>query len=123
MRWRWWLAVLIAAALLGAIAGVVMTFLQSMGDPPPGLGADLPFGNDAATVAFDQRLKAEFPMGTPEADLRTTLVNDGFILNPTTTDGYARKVDFPCELTWQVNWDVQSGDLTAIKGQFNNTCH
>lgn len=49
MRWRWWLAVLIAAALLGAIAGVVMTMLQSVGDVPPVLGAVLSVGNDEAT--------------------------------------------------------------------------
>jgi hypothetical protein len=112
-----------AAVVLAAAAGYVgFAVLPDLADHPPRLAQGLPANPLEADPAFDARIKAAFPPGSAEADLIRQLSDDGFTLSTAETNGWARDVSFPCERSWQVDWDAKDGLLTASRGQYTDSC-
>lgn len=110
---------MVAAAVL---AVAVYQIQKDDAKGPPTLGAGLPAEPVAADIAFDARIREKFPVGSSEADLISAMKADEFVISQSDTSAYVQRTDFPCEHSYQINWDAAAGVLTAIDGQFKNNC-
>jgi hypothetical protein len=77
MRFFWSLTKLLAAVLLGIGLAVGFRLLNS-DDPIPAIFDNLPLVSADIAPEVDRRIKAAFPLGTPEAKLIADLSGWGF---------------------------------------------
>lgn len=110
---RIWAPFVLAALLLSACV-----------DSPPKIGLDTP-----STPAFDKRVKEQFPVGSAENLMLSELRKEGFgiPLKYPLTRGYASSANFSqrqgvCDVTWAIEWNVESGKITAIEGSRGMVC-
>jgi hypothetical protein len=96
---------------------------------PPPIGRDLPTDYGGTNPAFDERLKARYPIGSSLATLRGELRKEGFtIINHDFTNGYQESAvveisDFACKTSWSVYWSANGAEeITALKGQYRTVC-
>jgi hypothetical protein len=114
-----------AAVLLGLLA------LSACSTPRPRLGRDLPANFADANRAFDERIRARFPVGSSEGPLRDELRVEHFkisALTPAAGQGFGFSAQrggeiFPaCDLTWTVLWSADAGRITRIGASYYATC-
>jgi hypothetical protein len=108
-------------ALFGAIA------LAGCKDLPPPIGDDLPEGANAASAAFDQRVKARFPAGSDEGVLRAELVRERFVIRtsedaPPTFIATYEHSDITCRVDWTIQWREDGGRIVDIGAKYLPTC-
>jgi hypothetical protein len=105
--------------------------LSACSTPRPPLGRNLPSNFAAANLAFDERIRARFPVGSPEALLRGELGAEHFRISqqtPAASSGYQFIAQhgsgiFPaCDLTWMVLWSADAGRITRIGASYYATC-
>lgn len=95
--------------------------------PPPPLGYDLPEGASAASAAFDQRVKARFPVGSDEGALRAELVRERFVIrttedSPVTSIATYELPDAACRVDWTIQWREDAGRIVDINAKYSPTC-
>lgn len=88
--------------------------------PPPPIAAGLPTDVREATVEFNRRVGQQFPLGTEETVVRSTLSADGFEVGRLGA-GLTRN-NYPCSTKWMVNWRSAAGKLTNIHGEYGYIC-
>lgn len=94
---------------------------------PPPIVYDLPEGAQAATAAFDQRVKARFPAGSDEAPLRAELVRQRFVIrasedSPPTFIATYEHGDVSCRADWTIQWREDGGRIADIGAIYASTC-
>jgi len=121
--------VVVGAAGLAAVMGVVVVVSWSRGfnaEPPPALLRDMPTNVDQITPAFSNRVKAQFPVGSPEDKLIAELQREGF--EPKWNYQGEQIAVFVrgkpvCRNEWRVFWrDDGKGAVTAINARFAAIC-
>ncbi|HEY3951261.1 hypothetical protein [Phenylobacterium sp.] len=110
---------------------IVALILSGCSTPAPRLGRGLPSNFAAASRAFDERIQARFPVGSPESRLRDELTAEHFkidAVSPAQASGYQFSAQhgggvFPaCDLTWTVMWAVEAGRIARIGATYYATC-
>lgn len=95
--------------------------------PLPPLARGLPSGVvwKEANDVFDKRVRAEFPVGSPENEMLSELTSQGFKLATwfKADDGHKlaefEGSQFPCALRWEITWRADSnGKLLDISGHY-----
>jgi hypothetical protein len=94
---------------------------------PPPLAYDLPRDTDAATTAFDQRVKARFPVGSEEGALWAELVRERFVIrasqeSPPTFIATAEQPELYCRVDWTIYWHEDGGKIVDIGARYSQTC-
>ena len=91
----------------------------------PKIVAELPSNVEEANARFDERVTVRFPLGTPEAELISEIVGQGFkLLDPFEDELgginhavlYRRR--FPIVRKWLLCWRSSEGRITQISGVF-----
>jgi hypothetical protein len=110
------------------ILGLLMTLiLPACADSPPAIGSHLPGTFSVAADAFDQRVKARFPIGSDEAALRTEMMQQRFVIardkdSPFSfSAGYVAN-ELICRADWVIRWSVFEGKVAAIGGSYEEIC-
>ena len=112
------------AALRAAAAGLLL-ILGGCTRPIPeigrGLSQTVPEGQDA----FDERVKARFPVGSASTEIVKALLAQGFEESSSPqvrlrTFDY-RNGGFPVHTLWSVRWREKEGRVTEIWGVFGHT--
>jgi hypothetical protein len=109
------------ATLLGLVA------CSSEARPPiPPLADHLPPDVREGKKAFDQRVKASFPVGSRESDAIAALARQGFKVTAPSTGGL-RSADFEknggiCETIWSVRWHAKDDTISEIFGVYGLRC-
>jgi hypothetical protein len=103
-----------------------LTLVGCKGIPPP-LAYDLPEGGYAATAAFDQRVRARFPVGSDEGPLRAELVRERFVIrvsedSPPTFIATYEHADVACRVDWTIYWHEDGGRIIDIGARYSPTC-
>jgi hypothetical protein len=96
-------------------------------DLPPPLASDLPQGGDAATAAFDQRVKARFPVGSDEGTLWAELVRERFVIraseeSPPTLIATQVQPQLYCRVDWTIYWHEDGVKIADIGAKYSQTC-
>ncbi len=94
--------------------------------PLPQIADRLPSDVRAAQVAFDQRVKTSFPLGTPETNVVASLRKSGFEIGPQAGDGY-RSANIErgggvCKTLWSVRWKAKTGLIANMVGVYGLQC-
>ena len=95
----------------------------------PPIGRDLPTDYGGTNPAFDERLKARYPIGSLATALRGELRKEGFdIVDHDFTDGYQESAEFSisdlvCKTSWSVYWSADNDEkITLEKGKYRTVC-
>jgi hypothetical protein len=116
-------------------AGYLMAFaaisLVACGTTPPPIGRDLMNGSSGVRVQqFSERVRARFPVGSSEKELRVELRREHFPIGAAT----AREAPFQfvarvessglvvCRISWAILWSAQDDRITAINGRYSEVC-
>jgi hypothetical protein len=107
-----------------ALLGVCLVACK---DTPPPIARDLPEDAYAAIVAFDQRVKARFPVGSDEAALRAEVARERFVIttdrdSPTIFIATYEHNDFTCRVDWTIQWRADGGKIVDIGAKYWPTC-
>lgn len=127
MSWRSAIIAFITFCM-GLFVGLAIAIWWVVANPPSPLTKGLSSDFKAASVQFDQRVRARFPVGTTSWDLVRTLEAEGFRATWFEANGeYGAKrseSDFPCTINAQIYWrGGQNGVVTAIRGTYGeNGC-
>jgi hypothetical protein len=85
--------------------------------------------NSVARVQFDERVRAEFPIGTSEEEMLRSLRWQGFKRDVADFGGDRRHVPYmsrptmiPCGASYSVFWEAEDGRLTDVRGIYDVTC-
>jgi hypothetical protein len=115
-------ALRIAALVLSVSVAACVT-------PPPPIGRDLPPLVADARVAFDQRVKTRFPVGSSERALQDELAREHFNVSAETTTParwqYVARRDsaqLMCDTHWLISWNSSGGTIQEIAGEFGQLC-
>jgi len=130
MRWLGRSLVLIGAAAVSSCTTLVWVWEKTWTIPPVPLTVGLPREVVAKSPAFDERVKARFPIGTPMAEVGLELAREKFVRqdwSPTQSgEHYADRYDGGapvCNFDAFVYWKTDESDrLTEIKGVYRVTC-
>lgn len=120
------LVLIIALALVAGISSYLTTVNDRDAPDPrplPALVADLPSAD--IRQAFADRVRAQFPIGSPERALILALWSAGFAHPGDATKQWASldRRGPPCARNWTVTWTTDdSGHLTAIDGTYIPSC-
>ena len=106
---------------VGALAGLAFF---GVWESSPAIGKGLPGNIADAQRVFDDRIRARFPVGSPESDLKSVLAAQEFKLDPGA--GVATRIgglNFPCDTRWIVVWkgDAQHR-LAQVSGRYGLIC-
>lgn len=113
-----------AALLIVAAASSCATFVYLLRKPAAPLVAGLPSDFDDASQVFDGRLRREFPVGSPEQRLTSTLREQGFEPAWMERDAPGNLAErrweaFPCNMSASVRWTAsREGLITSIRGRY-----
>ncbi len=126
-----WLGRTLLLVGVAAASACTATFWQSYVDAKPApLTKGLPDETVAMSPAFDARVKARFPPGTPLAGMGLELAREGFVREDWSdlpqSLHVARRHDgnnIACDFVALVFWKSDDHDrLTEIKGEYDATC-
>ena len=88
--------------------------------------------DDASGRAFDEQVRARFPVGSPEDDLLAELKREHFKVEPVGADpraprnrwAHRERVLMPlvCGQDWGVFWQAEGGRITQVSGSTYATC-
>lgn len=120
----------LGVALVSSCATRVWVWGEGLTIPPVPLTRDLPQETTARSPAFDTRVKARFPIGTPESAMGLELQSERFQRKDWDSrpsqehvaeryDGGAQVCNLIARIYWQSNED---GRLTAVRGAYDGTC-
>lgn len=92
-----------------------------------GMGAgaavgDVPTDAPANTLLLDDRLQAAYPPGSPVAALVRALAAEGFEVDESEGTATLRRMDWLCELTFDVTWTAEDDVLVATEGRAGGVC-
>jgi hypothetical protein len=101
--------------------------LSGCGDSPPVIGSHLPGTFVVASDAFDQRIKARFPVGSGESALRTELEREGFVTtrdkdSPFDFSARFHANELVCAADWVVRWSAVEGKIASIEARYKEVC-
>ncbi len=105
--------------------------LSACATPGPRLGRDLPANFADANRAFDERVRARFPVGSSELLLRDELRAEHFKIGAVTPKGSAGyqfnaehggSIIPACDLEWTVYWAADDGRIVRIGASYYATC-
>lgn len=82
---------------------------------------DVPGAFDAAAAAFQARLDAAHPPGSPTEALRAALRAEGFEME-VAGEAHLLRDGFMCELGWTVIWTGEGGVLRSVVGDHYGNC-
>jgi hypothetical protein len=111
-----------------ALIHVLVTWcLAACADSPPPIGAHLPGVLREASDAFDQRVKARFPIGSDEHALRQELAKQNFVINrnPESPFSFTARYtanELVCRADWDIRWSMFGGKIESIDAGFGETC-
>jgi hypothetical protein len=94
---------------------------------PPRIGRGLSNDVQQARTAFDQRVKEQFPVGSPEKALREELRRQRFVLVPSTDRPSEHSAIYEdgqlvCRVTWVVLWSADVDRITHVAGDRRDVC-
>jgi hypothetical protein len=106
---------------------LMVSALSACVSSPPAMGSHLPGSSSEASNAFDQRVKARFPVGSDETTLRAELAREKFVIvrekdAPFGFSASYRANELVCRADWVIHWSVFEGKIAAVGGQFGETC-
>ncbi len=88
----------------------------------PELGRDLPSNFDEGERMFDRRVKAQFPVGSLEAEVVDQLRRQGFRLNPAppldSCKSASIRQGFVIQKLWSVRWRATDARIDEIWGVY-----
>jgi hypothetical protein len=120
---------LICAALNWLMLVPITLGVSGCAASQPQIGRNLPSAFHDANVAFDERVKERFPIGSSESALLAELKHEGFKVSESTTEAAAFNFfalydapGFPCRLFWKVLWTSADAKITAIAGRYSGVC-
>jgi len=114
--------------LVSAFFAMASVFdLSACADSPPAIGSHLPGTFAVASDAFDQRVKARFPVGSGEAALRTELEREGFVTtrdkdSPLNFSARFHANELVCVADWAVRWSGEEGKIANIEARYKEVC-
>ena len=100
----------------------------------PALGSHLRPLAQGSSAAFDQRVRARFPLDSAEPDVVAELRREHFRVEPvswpakvnpqgfTSVATYTSGYYLACELDWTVLWRTENGRISVIQGGYGSTC-
>jgi hypothetical protein len=103
-------------ALFGAL---LLCACSDQGQLPP-LAGGLPRDAHQAQAEFDHRVVRAFPAGSPVANVRAALNEQGFDVG--SSGASLERSQFQCMTSWSVRWTQQSGRLKDVRGIFRHIC-
>jgi hypothetical protein len=110
------------------LAALMVLCLGGCVDSPPRIGQGLPDNIEQARVAFDRRVKEQFPVGSGEKALREELGRQRFVFVPSrdsSPGGYSAIYEagqLVCRVTWVVSWSTEAERITRIAGDRRDVC-
>lgn len=105
----------ILLGLLGTLAGKLL-FPASK----PALVQDLSGDWDRRNRVLQQRVAAQFPAGSAEGALLTTLRNQGFEIG--TSEAKWQRKDFPCKTFVRIGWQAPGGRIVRTEASIFQAC-
>jgi len=96
--------------------------------PPslPPIADKLPSDIRDAEPEFDRRVKAAYPIGSPEENTVADLRRAGFEVSSRALDGYRsadiKRADAICQTIWSVRWKADAGRLREVFGVYGFRC-
>jgi len=101
--------------------------LSACFDSPPAIGTHLPGTFAVASDAFDQRIKARFPVGSDEAALRTELAREHFVVNQDKDSALSFSAryhasELVCAANWVVRWSGANKKIVSIGASYKEVC-
>jgi hypothetical protein len=113
--------------MLTSALGALLLAACSNSDPPIGSGLPVTFG---FTLAFEQRVRERFPVGSYESRLIAELRNERFTLGEIQDPSnryrnsavYEASHGFACKGEWQVYWAASQGIIVEIGGMNREVC-
>jgi|HubBroStandDraft_3_1064219.scaffolds.fasta_scaffold308701_2 hypothetical protein len=110
-----------------SIIVLVTSCLAACAGSPPPIGAHLPGVIREASNAFDQRVKARFPIGSDEGALRQELAKQKFIIRrkpeaPFSFSATYTASELVCRADWDIRWSMFGGKIESIGAGFGETC-
>ena len=129
MTWPGHVATLLGVAAVSSCTTLLLVWDETHIIPPIPLTNDLPRKTAEKSPAFDARVKARFPIGTPVTTMAAELLQEKFTREDwSDTPGqehYARHYDGGapvCNLLASVYWKSDENDqLTSIRGEYQVT--
>ena len=109
--------------VLAAIVLVTPACDESSDRPLPELARNLPQGWAEADLAFKERVRNRFPVGTPQKDVVDALESQGFTIAPDGKRASFEQPNIVCRLTWRIFWatdEVQN--IRRIDGVYGGIC-
>ena len=89
----------------------------------PNYAKGLPSKFKEASIEFNQRVQAEFPLPQMEALLKNKLINQGFDVNSQKKIATIQIDRFPCSQIWMISWTTNiNGEVESINGNYNPAC-
>jgi hypothetical protein len=110
------------------IPGILMVVLLSAcAGSPPAIGSHLPGSFSEASNAFDERVKARFPVGSDETALRAELAREKFVVSADkdSASGFVARYhadELVCGASWVIRWSVAEAKVAAIGGTYREVC-
>jgi hypothetical protein len=109
------------------LAILITLILSACADSPPAIGSHLPGSFSVTSDAFDQRLKARFPVGSDEAALREAMMQQRFVITRDTDSPFSFSAKYVanelvCRADWVIRWSVFEGKVAAIGGSYKEIC-
>jgi hypothetical protein len=101
--------------------------LSACTDSPPAIGSHLPGTFAVASDAFDQRVKARFPVGSNEAALRAELARERFVIaqdqdSALTFSARYHASELVCGADWVIRWSGVDGKIVSIGARYKEVC-
>jgi hypothetical protein len=111
----------------GPILVLLASALSACAGAPPAIGSHLPGPFSAVSGAFDQRVKAQFPIGSDETALRAVLTQERFVIirdrdSPFSFTARYGASELVCRADWTVRWSVFEGKIATIGGGYQEIC-
>jgi hypothetical protein len=110
------------------LAALVILCLEGCVDSLPRIGRGLPSNIEQARIAFDERVKERFPVGSNERALREELQGQRFAFGPSrdpSRGGYSATYEaeqLVCRVTYIVSWSAEAGRITQVGGERRDVC-
>jgi len=101
--------------------------LAACADSPPPIDAHLPGVFKEASGAFDQRVKARFPIGSGERALCQEIVKQKFVISRKAESPFSFSARYTanelvCRADWDIRWSMFGGKIESIDAGFGETC-
>jgi hypothetical protein len=101
----------------------ILCLLGGCMDSPPKIARGLPKNLEQARIAFDQRVRERFPVGSDEKVLRETLLRERFKFASRGEHSATYEAEqLVCRTTWVVTWGAESERITHIAGDRRSVC-